>query len=65
MQTLHVRRIFDEAHKTLLYIAYSTGLANDTVWADFHHLLPPIDGPVTVLGTAVEHSITMLAKELA
>lgn len=29
LQTLHVRRIFDEGHKTLLYIAYSTRLVND------------------------------------
>jgi len=28
-KTLHVRRIFDEGHKTLLYIAYSTRLVND------------------------------------
>ena len=29
MQTLHVRRIFDEGHKSLLYVAYSTRLVQD------------------------------------
>lgn len=29
LQTLHVRRIFDEGHKSLLYIAYSTRFMQD------------------------------------